>query len=207
MFMLMLTVDDLDCDVRITGACLVLGNKPLRAYHCKTRSESSTFRRKSLSSAFSWKSISGFYFSAAQIFLWRTSLIWFLGWFRQGIASTQRQEKYHNKETGRQRENVKCTKRQVKYDIPLANTKIYKMDHLFRTFEKIWQGQYLTWNFDLTAPFGCAFDHMLLRRLQALDVGVRVDVKHRPVKRQTCSHKIHPPFNVFAHHIRPCVHC
>ena len=71
--------------------------------------------------------------------------------------------------------------------------KIYKMDLFFGHLKQILQGQDLTWNFDLTAPFGCAFDHMLLWRLQALDVGVRVDVKHRPVKRQTCSHKIHPP--------------
>ena len=48
MLLVTVTVDDLNCDIRITGACLVLGNEPLRAHHCKTRSESSTFRSKSL---------------------------------------------------------------------------------------------------------------------------------------------------------------
>ena len=50
---------------------------------------------------------------------------------------------------------------------------------------------------------------MLLGRLEALDVSVRVHVKHRPGKRQACSltRYIEHPFNVFAHHMGRCVHC
>ena len=49
MVMVTVTIVDLNCDIRITGACLVLGNEPLRAHHCKTRSELSTFWSKSFS--------------------------------------------------------------------------------------------------------------------------------------------------------------
>ena len=115
--MVLVTVDDLNCDIRITGACLVLGNKPLRAHHCKTRSGSSTFWSKSLE---------------LKIFLEKENHFWFLFFCCSDIfvahifdliplmvpprdCINPERKKYHTKETGRQRENVKCTKRQVQY--------------------------------------------------------------------------------------------
>ena len=44
--MVMVSIVHLNCDIRITCACLVLGNEPLRAHHCKTRSELSKFWSK-----------------------------------------------------------------------------------------------------------------------------------------------------------------
>ena len=123
MVMVTVTIVDLNCDIRITGARLVLGNKPLCAHHCKTRSELSTF----------WSESCGAW---SQDFLGKEKHFWFvflrcsdifvahifdlipLMVLPRDCINRERDEiskKDHNKETGRQRqENIKFTNRQVK---------------------------------------------------------------------------------------------
>lgn len=85
---------------------------------------------------------------ADQDFLWKGKaflvsifllLRYFCGaylWFDSSDGSAKglhqpRERDRIRKETGRQRENVKCTKRQIEYYIPFSNRKIYEMDLFF----------------------------------------------------------------------------